>query len=154
MTHEESRKLKVEIAAYVVAGHSVPEASARFRVPRDRVYSACAQAGINYRALKNSDRSKLQEKIASYITSGHTAKEAASHFNTTLAAIYRGCVQEGVNYKTPRFSSYAILADLINTQDSMREIGARRRVTGQAVQQVAAHAREAGIQLHPIRRTV
>lgn len=98
---------------------------------------------------------KHQQVLALH-AGGKSVDQIAKATNYTHQSVLNILADAGIEVQRPRvvqtrFSSYRVLAELINTDVKYEAIGRRHGVSRQAVEQVAARAVDAGINLHPQR---
>ena len=92
-------------------------------------------------------------RIREMVAAGTPVAEVADHFGVSTHMVCGECKRAGVPYDRPkppppqvRPSSYAVLADLINTDMTLEQIGEARGISRQRVGQIAQLARGAGIE--------
>lgn len=107
--------------------------------------------------LTHPQRRARRTEIAHLVAGGLPVAEAAQQFGVTITTVQNACSEHGVRIRSgrPRRKSGArtfdLLADLLSTDDSLRVIAERRRVSKQWVSDILARARAAGIHM-PHRR--
>ncbi len=109
--------------------------------------------------MTHPERKERRARIAAYVREGHSVAEAMEAFGVQGHMVHRSCRENEVPVpKAPgrrsSLSTYQILAALITTGDTIRQIAARSGVSPQYVSQLAHRARTGGIPLHPSRPEV
>ena len=101
------------------------------------------------RGLTHEQRRSRRKVIAQDVANGSSMAEVCQRHKVTRHTAWSACKENGVPmlhngcHLPP--SSYRILADLLNTDDTLRDIAAKHRVTHQFVFIVLKQAKDAGI---------
>jgi transposase-like protein len=104
-------------------------------------------------AMTHAERLKRRRDIVAESARGRTVPELCEQFGVGEGTVKAALREAGVRpVLGPRRNgrntpSYAILADLLNTALSLREIARRHSVSAQAVQQIYIRARSHGIRV-------
>lgn len=87
--------------------------------------------------------------IAQAVRNGMTVHQAASHYGVGMTTAYNALKEHSVvvDGRSCTKGTYEILADLLNTFDTLEEIGKRHGKSMQRVLQILNRAREAGIKI-------
>jgi len=104
--------------------------------------------------MKHVEARKRRRKLANRIRRGEKPDEVAKREKVSYSTLYYSCKEHGVKMpKTARKnSSYAIIAELVNSGGSLRRIGKKVGVSFQFVDQVKRLAIEAGIPVRERKR--
>jgi len=97
--------------------------------------------------LTHAERAKRRAEIRKFVAAGHKRTEAADRFGVTATVVRDSCAGLPRTSLDNRWggSTFKILADLLNTSDTLQAIGERNNVTRQCVNQALTFAKAAGI---------
>lgn len=137
LTHAERRERREKATELIAAGSTVQATAERLGLSVSYLYQTVA--------VRNGHPSITARtaEIRAFVDAGHSRAEAAKHFGVSMPVVNTSCV--GLPRNTFPNLSYGVLADLLNTKDGVRAIAARRNVSHQAVYQILAKAKAAGI---------
>lgn len=99
--------------------------------------------------MDHASRSARRKRIADFIAAGGSLREATAHFGVSESLVRQSAREYGVIF-TGRMTSdrtFAILADCLNTDDTLHVIGDRHGVAHSWVCRIAKKAHAAGIRL-------
>src|ERR1700723_10965 len=102
--------------------------------------------------LSWQDRIERRRQIAAAVSAGDGSQAVSTRFGVSISTIRDACREFGVRFAVDsrpkkKYRLYAILADLINTADSLVAIGEGHGVSKQRVNQISELARTAGIKV-------
>ena len=115
--------------------------------------------------MTHAERAKRRRDVVDAVRNGSTIRDVAKRYQISASYVYQLCMLEGVplplSGRPPRpeprcireikkatplgMNAYRVVAELINTEDSLREIGRNLEISPQRVCQIATRARQAGI---------
>lgn len=98
--------------------------------------------------MTHVEQAKCRVVIADFIASSHSVAEAMEEFSVSRSTIMSAAKAAGVTVdpvSVISYSTYRIIASLINTDYSYEHIAGERGITRQRVAQIADAAYEAGI---------
>lgn len=101
--------------------------------------------------MTRQEKTQRRKDVSNDILAGLSIKEVTEKYDIGYDTVLKACKEHGVIVKYPNKTRnnkvYKILADLINTQDTLTQIAERHNVTKQYVSIVYTLSREAGIQI-------
>jgi|GEM_PF-5470959 len=143
------RNRAVEMAAAAMSGRPMTEVAAEFGVGLSAVFQAC----VRYAGYRTGARTAIAEerrlRAAQAILAGRTVEEAAVETGLTPERVRAACREHGV--RAPRMarplssSTFRILARLLGTTETIREVSQQLGVSFDAVQTVLRRAAKEGI---------
>ena len=115
--------------------------------------------------MTHAERAKRRRDVVDAVRNGSTIRDVAEQYQICTGYVYKLCMIEGVALPLPvrpprpeprcirkikkatplGMNAYRVVAELINTEDSLREIGRNLEISPQRVCQIATRARQAGI---------
>ena len=102
--------------------------------------------------ISHAERRERRRQIADHVRKHRDIGLSAREFEVSESTVRKVCIEFGID--TPKQgnrgremsgSTYEILADLINTDKSMKQIAKERELSVQRVSEIASKARQAGI---------
>jgi len=146
MNHDERRARREEVAKRLLNGEDSASIAKALNLSVASVYQTRSALGI-----KSSAQKALHDAI-DRLSRGESIADASRAAGVSCERLYRNARANGIALPSrARFKSYAVLARLINTADTLGVIAADFGVTRQAIHQIQQRAVEAGIALHPQR---
>lgn len=154
-----SRKHRAErrkaIATLVKNGLTSEAASELFGVAPMTVYAACREHGVKtrvpptpHRTKCHAERAALRGEMAALVKSGQTIAAAAERFGVTPSLVYRACKEHSVqlpNRCSLASRTYAVIADLINTDTPQSVLAKKYGLSSQRIAQIYDECRCASI---------
>jgi hypothetical protein len=100
-------------------------------------------------AKSHAERAKMRERVAAGLKAGKSIAEMVAMSGLCAAYVAEIGRNLGIRNGTTvtTFSCYRLLADLLNTEDSLTEIARRNRCSKQLVEQVFSRSVAAGINI-------
>lgn len=99
--------------------------------------------------MTHEERRERRAAIAKAVADGNSVAEVCASFGVTSTTARNACEDFGVtlskSHPNEKFSVYGIIADLINTSDSIVSLGGKYHVSHQRIHQIYAKAKMYGI---------
>lgn len=145
--------------AACAAGEAVDAVALRFGVTQSTVKGWCYLAGIPLVTQAGLRRAEKRRRAVELVCGGASLTGAGRKCGMSTQDVAEACRRNGVEVPDPQNNptlssprTFAILAQLINSDESMAVIARQFGVVRERVRQVAAAAQKAGIALHPQRK--
>lgn len=104
--------------------------------------------------MTHQQRRQRRQQIADFIGKGASVADACERFEVGLSTVDYACKEHGVllKRKALKHTAYAILADLMAMDGTVKDVAERHGVTWQSVYQMMKKARAAGINVKARRK--
>jgi uncharacterized protein (DUF433 family) len=144
MTLRERADRRRTIFAAVQNGMSIQHAAIHFGVTTSMVRGICT-------TMSHAERAKRRERIAAEILSGLSVQEAADKYRVSADHI-RSCCDIAGEPRVSTFSSYSLIADLLNTDETLQALAEKHGRGKENVSLIYRKCLKAGIKVRKRKR--
>lgn len=151
MTHKERYQRRQAVAKFIKAGGTIPEAVAKFEIGEAAIRLACLERGVSVPTMGSKLQADMRNEVAKFVREGGTLGEAMEKFGLPFGSVQDICRNYGVGLAAPLLakSTYVVIADIINTEETFTSIARKRYLSVQRVQQIAAELKKVSIKFPP-----